>query len=176
MGVSAKHASSASTVRNTNTHKPSPQFHCVHDDHFDTIHCSDTKPPDNWEELVVMKSFCADLNEEHFVPGLDEEWLNGCLQKHSSSAEMFLCLLLMQLNLLLLNRGWILQRNHISRITKKKPKTFQQHQMMLQQQKNLHWMFLMTQLALKKQNLLPESCQHLQTICHAGLDVQEESQ
>ena len=73
MGVSSKHASSVSMVRNLHTHHLSPQFHCVHDDHFDTIHCTADQPPDNWEELVVMQSFRADLDEEDFVPELDEE-------------------------------------------------------------------------------------------------------
>ena len=76
MGVSTKHASTVSVVRNINTHRLSPQFHCVHDDHFDTIHCSDTTPPDNWDELVVMQSFRADLDDDDYIPDLDEEWLS----------------------------------------------------------------------------------------------------
>ena len=77
MGVSPLHASTVGLVRNIRTHRLSPQFHCVHDDLFETIHCSGAEPPDNWDELVVMQTFRADLDSEDYIPDLDEEWLSS---------------------------------------------------------------------------------------------------
>ena len=76
MGVSPLHASTVSLVLNIQTHRISPQFHVVHDDFFKTINTTDTKPPDNWEELVIMQTFRSELDDEDFTPDLDDEWLS----------------------------------------------------------------------------------------------------
>ncbi len=77
LGVSPLHASTVSLVRNLRTGRISPQFHCVHDDFFETLQASSTKPPDNWEELIVFQTFRSDLDDDDFIPDLDSEWLTA---------------------------------------------------------------------------------------------------
>ena len=38
MGVSPLHASTVGLILNPNTNRISPQFHCVYDDYFETVH------------------------------------------------------------------------------------------------------------------------------------------
>ena len=46
----------------------------VFDDYFETIHCSEIKPPDNWNDLIVLSSFRSDIDEEDYIPELSDEW------------------------------------------------------------------------------------------------------
>jgi hypothetical protein len=47
------HASSVGLILNPNTNRLSPQFHCVYDDYFETVHHSNETPPPMWEDLVI---------------------------------------------------------------------------------------------------------------------------
>jgi hypothetical protein len=50
VGVSPLHASNVGLILNPNTNRLSPQFHCVYDDYFETVHHSNEKPPPMWED------------------------------------------------------------------------------------------------------------------------------
>ncbi|MEO0405216.1 MAG: hypothetical protein AAF193_10125, partial [Bacteroidota bacterium] len=72
------HTSTVGLIKNLNTGRISPQFHCVYDDMFETIACTHEKPPDNWEEIVVLQSHRTDWEPEHPddpEPQLSDEWL-----------------------------------------------------------------------------------------------------
>jgi len=75
MGVSPLHASTVSLIRNLRTNRLSPQFHCIHDNYFETVHCSPENPPDNWEELCIEHSFRSNLDPEKYIPELSDQWL-----------------------------------------------------------------------------------------------------
>ena len=58
MGILLLHASTVSLIRNPEINRISPQFHCVYDDNFETVHSNDpNKPPPCWEELVIKSQF-----------------------------------------------------------------------------------------------------------------------
>jgi hypothetical protein len=61
MGVSPLHASTVALILNPNTNRLSPQFHCVFDDYFETVHYKGNSPPPMWEDLVVNSRFCSDI-------------------------------------------------------------------------------------------------------------------
>ena len=69
VGVSPLHASTVALVLNPNTNRLSPQFHCVFDDYFETIHHKGTDPPPIWEDLILKSRFC---NE--FEGDVDDTW------------------------------------------------------------------------------------------------------
>ena len=63
MGISPLHASTVGLILNPNINRLSPQFHCVYDDHFETIHSKfDAKPPDIWEKLSSAHSLGMTLS------------------------------------------------------------------------------------------------------------------
>ena len=45
MGTSPLHASTVGLIRNPRTNRLSPQFHCVYDDNFETVHSNDPNTP-----------------------------------------------------------------------------------------------------------------------------------
>ena len=47
----------------------------VYDDYFETIQCTDSKPPDNWEDLIILQSFRSEIDDDEDIPPLSEEWL-----------------------------------------------------------------------------------------------------
>ena len=47
MGIYPLHASSVGLILNPNTNRLSPQFHCIYDDNFETIHHNESSPPPN---------------------------------------------------------------------------------------------------------------------------------
>ena len=73
MGVSPLHASTVGLILNPNTNRTSPQFHCVYDDYFETVHSNDnnTVPP-NWEDLVINNRFRNDIDDED----VEDTWEN----------------------------------------------------------------------------------------------------
>ena len=69
MGFSPLHASTVGLIRNPKTNRLSPQFYCVYDDNFDTVHSIDPdRPPPIWEDLIVNHRFRNDLE-----PGVEVE-------------------------------------------------------------------------------------------------------
>ena len=65
MGISPLHASSVGLILNPNTNRISPQFHCIYDDYFETVHSNDaTSIPPAWEELVINNRFRNDVEDE----------------------------------------------------------------------------------------------------------------
>ncbi len=68
------HDSSVGLVRNPRTGRVSPQFHCVHDNFFETVHCTQEKPPENWNDLVAFQTHLGDIDEGEYVPELSAEW------------------------------------------------------------------------------------------------------
>ena len=68
VGISPLHASTVGLILNPNTNRLSPQYHCVYDDYFETVHHTSDTPPPVWEELVINSRFCNDLEE-----GIDVE-------------------------------------------------------------------------------------------------------
>ena len=69
MGVSPLHASTVALVLNPNTNRLSPQFHCVFDDYFETVHHKGDKPPPMWEDLVINSRFRNDIEDD-----VDDTW------------------------------------------------------------------------------------------------------
>ena len=76
VGASPLHASTVALVRNFRTGNISPQFHVVHDDHFETVSSTAEEEPQIWEELLVFNSFRSEYDREEFVPPLADEWLS----------------------------------------------------------------------------------------------------
>jgi hypothetical protein len=72
MGASPLHASTVALTRNLQTGSITPQFHVVFDDFFETVYSDASKPPPNWEELIIFNSFRADINEDSNIPELTE--------------------------------------------------------------------------------------------------------
>ena len=65
VGLSPLHASSVGLIFNPKTTRLSPQFHCVYDDNFETIHCNDPNdPPATWEDLILQSRFQNDLDPD----------------------------------------------------------------------------------------------------------------
>jgi len=69
VGVSPLHASSVALVLNPSTNRLSPQFHCVYDDYFETVHHKGTDPPPKWEDLVINSRFRNDIEGD-----VDDYW------------------------------------------------------------------------------------------------------
>ena len=61
MGVSPLHASTVGLILNPNSNRLSPQFHCIYDDYFETVHHNSESPPPIWEDLVINSRFRNDL-------------------------------------------------------------------------------------------------------------------
>jgi hypothetical protein len=65
MRVSPLHASTVGLILNPNTNRLSPQYHCVYDDFFETVHgTNDDTPPANWDELVINNRFRNEIEGE----------------------------------------------------------------------------------------------------------------
>jgi hypothetical protein len=64
MGTSSLHASTVGLILNPKTNRLSPQFHCVYDDYFETVHSHTDQPPPIWEELVINQRFRNDLEDD----------------------------------------------------------------------------------------------------------------
>jgi hypothetical protein len=78
MGFSTLHASSVALACSLTTGHISPQFHVVFDDFFETIHTNGNDPPDVWSDLIIVQSFCTNLDDDDpdNLPSLGDEWLN----------------------------------------------------------------------------------------------------
>ncbi len=63
------HASSVAVILNPNINRLSPQFHCVFDDFFETVHHKGPGPPPNWDDLMIQSHFKNDYECE-----LDDTW------------------------------------------------------------------------------------------------------
>jgi hypothetical protein len=63
VGISPLHASNVGLILNPNTNRLSPQFHCVYDDYFETVHHTASTPPPIWEDLVINSRFRNNLEE-----------------------------------------------------------------------------------------------------------------
>ena len=57
LGPSALHASSVGMILNPKTNRISPQFHCIHDDHFETVSFSPEMPQKKMNELWDEMAF-----------------------------------------------------------------------------------------------------------------------
>ncbi len=75
VGASPLHASTVGLIRNLNTHRISPQFHCVYDNGFDTVHSVEGEPPAEWPQMFIFNRFRSDYDDTDFVPELADEWL-----------------------------------------------------------------------------------------------------
>ena len=71
MGTSPLHASTVGLILNPQTNRLSPQFHCVYDDWFETVHSNYTTPPKVWEELVINSRFRNKIEED---TNLEDTW------------------------------------------------------------------------------------------------------
>jgi hypothetical protein len=69
VGVSPLHASNVAVILNPNTNRLSPQFHCVFDDYFETVHHKGPSPPPQWEDLILKSRFHNDIEGD-----LDDTW------------------------------------------------------------------------------------------------------
>ena len=76
MGASPLHASTVGLIRNLHTHRISPQFHCVYDNGFHTVHSAEGEPPTEWPEMFIFNRFRSDYDDTDFVPELADEWLD----------------------------------------------------------------------------------------------------
>ena len=63
------HASTVALILNPNTNRLSPQFHCVFDDYFETVHHKGDGPPPVWDDLVIRSRF-----KNEFEGDLDDTW------------------------------------------------------------------------------------------------------
>ena len=64
VGFSPLHASTVGLILNPNTNRISPQFHCIYDDYFETVHHKGDRPPPVWEDLVINSRFRNELEED----------------------------------------------------------------------------------------------------------------
>ena len=64
LGISPLHASTVGLILNPRTNRISPQFHCVYDDHFETVHSHDNKTPPIWEDLVINNRFRNEIDDD----------------------------------------------------------------------------------------------------------------
>ena len=65
LGHSPHHASSVGLILNPNTHRISPQYHCIYDDYFETVGYDSTTKPPSWDDLVI-EGFSS--NDVEWVP------------------------------------------------------------------------------------------------------------
>ena len=70
MGISPLHASTVGLILNPKTNRLSPQFHCVYDDYFETVHSHNDQAPPIWEELVINQRFINDLEDDNINDNL----------------------------------------------------------------------------------------------------------
>ena len=75
VGFSPTHASTVGLIRNLRTGTITPQFHCIYDGEYETVHASDGQPPAEWIELFHDERFQTPLDPEA-NPQLLEEWLS----------------------------------------------------------------------------------------------------
>jgi hypothetical protein len=75
MGSSPLHASTVGLIRNLGTNRISPQFHCVYDNGFGTVHSAEGEPPTEWPDMLIFDRFRSDYDDSDFVPELNDEWL-----------------------------------------------------------------------------------------------------
>ena len=68
-GCFSSHASNVAIIINPNTNRLSPQYHCVFDDYFETVHHKGDGPPPQWDDLVINSQFCNHIEGE-----LDDTW------------------------------------------------------------------------------------------------------
>ena len=47
----------------------------VYDDWFETVHSSETEPPDQWNKMLAFQWFRSSIDDEDVLPDLDSEWL-----------------------------------------------------------------------------------------------------
>ena len=71
LGFSPLHASTVGLILNPKTQQMSPQFHCVYDENFETVHNDSSNPPDIWEELVINSRFRSDIGDDATV---EDNW------------------------------------------------------------------------------------------------------
>jgi hypothetical protein len=64
MGISPLYARRVGLILNPNSNLLSPQFNCVYDDYFETIHSHHDQPLPIWEELVINQRFRNDLEDD----------------------------------------------------------------------------------------------------------------
>jgi len=64
MGFSPLHASTVGLILNPKTNRISPQFHCVYDDYFETVHNNTYQPTPIWEDLIINQQFRNDIEGE----------------------------------------------------------------------------------------------------------------
>ena len=76
MENSPLHSSTVGLVRNLRTGNLSPQFHLVFNDWFETVHATEQEEPKVWTELIQFTQFSNDFDDEQYVPGLSDKWLN----------------------------------------------------------------------------------------------------
>ena len=63
MGFSPLDASTVGLIKNPKTNHISPQFHCVYDDNFETVHSNDpNNPPPIWDDLIINHRFRSDYD------------------------------------------------------------------------------------------------------------------
>ena len=75
LGASPLYASSVELVHNLHTGNISPQFHVVYDDFFETVYATPEQEPPEWHELVIFQSHRLEMDDDTYVPQLDNEWL-----------------------------------------------------------------------------------------------------
>ena len=64
LGISPLHASTVGLIYNSKTNRISPQFHCVYDDYFQTVHSNDPNhPPPIWDDLIINSRFRNDFED-----------------------------------------------------------------------------------------------------------------
>jgi hypothetical protein len=51
--ASPLHASTVGLIRNSNTNRISPQFHCVYDNDFGAVYSAEGEPPAKWEHMLI---------------------------------------------------------------------------------------------------------------------------
>ena len=60
------HASMVGLICNPNTNRIGPQFHCIHDDHFETVtHKEGTEPP-RWDDICSDSFSSSNVNDLEF--------------------------------------------------------------------------------------------------------------
>ena len=75
LGFSPMHANTVGLIRNLETGFISPQFHCVYDDWFETVHSYEDLDPEKWKDLVIRGRVRVptDDGEQHME--LADDWL-----------------------------------------------------------------------------------------------------
>jgi hypothetical protein len=75
MGASPLHTSMVGLIHHLNTNRISPQFHCVYDNGFGTVHSAEGALPAKWPDMLIFDRFRSDFDDTDFVPDLADEWL-----------------------------------------------------------------------------------------------------